>query len=116
MSKKLGGWAFLGGLIIAVLISLVYANSATVPSWVVPVLAILGLIVGFFNIREKELVLFLVASVAFMISFSSLSSVTYLMGNTVGNIFSTLFNLLGAFIAPAAAINAIKAIYHISKD
>jgi len=39
------------------------------------VLAILGLIVGLFNVTDKEMVRFLVASIAFMVTFNSLSDI-----------------------------------------
>ena len=106
---KLGFWAFLIGLILAVIISIF--SAASTPSWAIWVLAILGLIVGLFNVTGKEVQIFLIAAVAFVVSFQSLS-VVYLGWAVV----STFFSLMSAFIAPAAAIVAIIALFKIAKD
>ncbi|MBS3159834.1 hypothetical protein J4436_03520 [Candidatus Woesearchaeota archaeon] len=113
LKSKIGIWSFIVGLVIAFLISVVKA--ADTPTWSVLLLAILGAIVGFLNITDAEIKLYLVASIAFLISFQSLATVveTLLLG---WQAVSAFFQLMSVFIAPGAAIVAIKALYTISRD
>ncbi|MBI4439612.1 hypothetical protein HY638_01425 [Candidatus Woesearchaeota archaeon] len=112
-SSKLGIWAFAIGLILAIIIALVSASAP--PAWALVLLAILGLVAGLLNITDKEVQAFLVASIAFLLSFQSLGNVSKVLpvgAEAVG----AFFNLLGVFIAPAAAVVAVKALYNLTKD
>jgi hypothetical protein len=55
---KIGKWAFIIGLVLAVLAGLLFQ-----PGWALWVLAILGVIVGFLNITAEETRGFLLASI-----------------------------------------------------
>lgn len=113
MMKNLGGIVFIVGLILAAIIGIISANN--VPQWAVIIMAILGLLVGFLNVQDKETMLFLVASIAFLMSFGSLSDVitTLLAGwKAVG----AFFQLMTVFVAPAAAVVAVRAVYGLAKD
>ena len=110
---KLGAWAFIIGLFLAVILG--FLVGASTPDWAIFVLVVLGLIVGILNVKGKVVQKFLIAAIAFMFSFQSLSYMFSVMTNNwpaVGN----FFGLLNVFIAPAAAIVAIKALYTIAKD
>lgn len=99
-TEKIGGWAFILGLVIAILFGLIGYN----PSWAIGLLVVLGLIVGFLNITDKETVPFLVASIALLAAGSA----------NLGELWVNLNGLLGnisVFVAPAAIIVAIKAVY-----
>lgn len=111
-----GAWAFIIGLILAIVVALVSALGGTaVPTWAVIVLAIIGIIVGLLNVTGRETQRFLIAAIAFLLSFSSLGKVIEALKlNWVG--VDTFFYLLSIFVAPAAAIVAIKALFAISKD
>lgn len=114
--ESLGAWAFIIGLVLA----LVLAITPTLLSsgWTVLVLGIVGIIVGLLNIGDKELMLYLIANIAFISAATGFSSVlaTLPIGN-VGVSFLTGFvhNIL-LFVAPGAAVVALKALYEISKD
>ena len=111
--SKLGGWAFLIGLAVAILIAVFYSTAP--PQWSVIVLAVLGLVVGLLNVADKEVRLFLIAAVAFMLGFQALSAVVTSLAfgwTAVG----TFFDLLNVFVAPAAAVVALNALYKITKD
>ena len=111
--KSFGGIIFVAGLVLAAIIAVF--SAAAPPAWAVFVLAVIGLIVGIINITEKETMLFLVSSVAFLISFSSLSAVFTILA--LGwEAVSVFFGLMNVFVAPAAAVVAIKAIFRLSKD
>lgn len=114
MAKKdgmpaLGAWAYLLGLAIAIVAG---AFNAT-DSMVALVLGVLGLLVGLMNITEKEVPNFLVAGIAFLLSATALSK----LGLELGQVWMTgVFNNIAAFVAPAVAIVALKAVYDLSKN
>lgn len=111
--ESIGAWAFMIGLLLAIVIALVFATKT--PAWAIFVLAVLGLIVGLLNITDKEVQKFLVAAIAFMLSFQSLAYVSQAI--TFGwEAVGAFFRLMGIFIAPAAAVVAIKALFQMSKN
>ena len=110
---KLGVWAFIIGLILSIVIAIIAAASP--PAWAIIVLAILGIIVGLLNVTDKEVSLFLVAGIGFILSFQALAGIaeTVVLGwDAVG----TFFSLLAIFIAPAVAIVAVKALFNVARD
>jgi hypothetical protein len=112
---KLGAWAFIIGLVLAIIIAVWSGlNKTATPPWAVILLAVLGIIVGLLNITGAEVQKFLVAAIAFLLSFSSLGTVLKALVNWTG--VDTFFYLLAVFIAPAAAIVAIKALFAIAKN
>jgi len=115
MSKsyaKYGSWAFIIGLIITIVAGFI---STTLDPQYALVLGILGLIVGLINVTDRETQLFLVATVALMLSASSLASVVS-FSPQAAQILQTILNYIVAFVSPAAAIVALKAVYDISKE
>jgi uncharacterized membrane protein YczE len=119
MYSKVGSWAFIAGLIIAIIISLAgaFSGQATPPAIAALIIAIVGIIVGLLNVMEHEVNQFLIASIAFLISFAALDFVVRSIPVlNAGGVLSTFLTLLQVFVAPAAAIVSIKAIYNISKD
>ncbi|MEM2948475.1 MAG: hypothetical protein QXG02_03010, partial [Candidatus Anstonellales archaeon] len=74
MMKKVqsfGPLAYIVGLVIAIIAGVVPLG-ANLVVWVSLLLGLIGIFVGLMNIRDKEVLLFLVAAMAFMISASSL--------------------------------------------
>jgi hypothetical protein len=111
---KLGPWAFIIGLLIATV--------AAFTGQVFWMLGILGLIVGLMNITDRELSLYLIASLTFLLSANTLSvTLTRLIDfvpfikAAMGFIDPLLANIT-LFVAPGAAVVALKALYAISKD
>jgi len=111
--EKIGAIAFYVGLVLAVIIAIVSVGQ--VASWAVIVLGILGVIVGLLNVTDKETVPFLVATIGFLVSFGALSTLISTLALGWGGV-QTFFTLLQVFIAPAAAIVAIKTLYEVAKD
>lgn len=101
MGVEIGKWAFVVGLVLAVLAGLV--TSLNVPLTVY-VLAVLGIVVGFLNVTEKETVPFLVATIALMLTSTSLA----VLGVAT---LTAIFTNVAVFAAPAALVVAIKAVY-----
>jgi len=104
----IGFWAFIVGLIIAV-VGGILSPANTV---LVVILIILGLIVGLLNITGKEILLFLVAAIALIVVgrvFEPLS----LLG--IGEILDNIVSYIAIFMAPAAVVAAIKALWSVGK-
>ena len=100
---KLGNWAFIVGFIVAILAGLVMKS---LNIWVVSLLVILGLIVGFLNVTQREATPFFIAAIAL-----------FAAGTANLGVFQNYINLnqaldaIGVFVAPAAIIVAIKQVY-----
>jgi hypothetical protein len=114
MLKKVGPWSFILGLAVAV-VSAITGN-------VFWLLGILGLIVGLLNITEKEMSNYLLASMTFLLSANTLSlTLTKLVESipVISNWLTFVDPLLAnitLFVAPGAAVVALKALYSLSRD
>ena len=108
--EKLGSWAFIAGIVLAIVFG--FLNSA---SWVAPVLVILGLVIGFLNITDKEVNSFLVAAVALILS----GNAGQLLETTiplVGGYLAVMLNNLVVLMAPAAIVVAVKAVWELASN
>src|SRR3989338_7259440 len=101
MGNHIGGWAFLIGVIIAV----IFGFLGTLSSTVLAILVVLGLIVGILNIAEKEVNQFLIAGVVLVIV-SSLSQNVFSSVAFIGNIFDAIL----ALFVPATIVVALKSV------
>lgn len=107
----IGSWAFMFGLVLAVLAGLGFAESG----WAYLTLGILGLIVGFLNINEHESVPFLVAAIALIVAGTGLGNILYAVPGA-GKQFLSILHYIVSFVAPAAAIVALKTLYEIGRS
>ena len=95
----LGRWALIIGIILAVL-----AGFTRIPSLPI-VLFVLGLIVGFLNIKEKESSDFLIAVVALMVIGVS--------GFQLGTLTATVTSILKSFLALVSAAGLVVALKQV---
>ncbi len=102
----IGRWAFVIGLIISVL-----AGFTTI-SYSTSALFVLGLIVGFLNVNEKESHHFLLAVIALLLVGSSVDRLTVSPTNSVATIVSTF----SSFVSAAGLVVAIKEVLNFAKD
>ena len=115
MGSKFGQWAFIAGVLIAAVVGVFSAKlSSDTLGMLVLALVILGLVVGFLNVSEKETTAFLVASAALLIT--NTAGVTLAKIPTVGDSLAGVVNQIGVFVAPAAILVALKAIWALAKD
>ena len=112
VSGKLGAWAFIVGLVIAILAGFM---TPTIDATYALVLGVIGLIVGVLNVSDKEIPLFLVAALAFLLAASSMGGVLGTIP-AIGAFIPTMLNYIVVMVGPAAAIVGLKAIYDIAKD
>jgi hypothetical protein len=109
--EKIGGWAFLLGVLIAVLAGLLSGFlDSTTAGFVTLALVVLGLVVGFLNIGDKEINDFLVAAIAVvLLGTANLTAIPW-----VGTYLALMVLNVAAFVAPAALVVALKAIYTLA--
>jgi hypothetical protein len=116
MAKKLnlvGSWAFLIGVILALVIGIFSGldiadmNSSLMTS----VMIVLGIIIGLFNIADKETMPFLMSGIALIIA--SVFGMSIMIQVKVAS--ATLAALLLIFI-PATIIVAIRNVFSLAKE
>lgn len=110
-SKLVGKWVFLIGLVVAILAGFITTGSVYVPF----VLFVLGLVVGFLNIGEKDSSKFLIALIALIIlGVGSLSALT-VIGTLVTGYLSAILGNFVAFVAAAGLVVSIKVVLETSR-
>lgn len=114
MEGKMGQYAFIVGVILAVLAGLVSKALAQYTGIVVLVLVILGLVVGFLNITEKEMTPFLVAAVALIVTGTASNSLAVIPA--VGPYLQNIVQNIAVFVTPAALIVSLKAVNALARD
>ena len=125
MWSKIGSWAFLIGVIIALIVGLYAAwnlesSGETFGGTIAWVLAVLGAIVGIVSaygmgtITEKEVPNFLLAGIALVVMYGVFKGIS--MDPWIGSLLHGISMSLSILIAPAVGILAIKAIWDIGKD
>jgi len=120
--NSLGAWAFLLGVILAVVIGL-SASLIPIPvlnkynTAIYAILLILGLIVGFMNITGKDSEKFmLAAAVLVIVSKFGMDNVSgTLIGIGVGDVITSVFGALLVLFVPATIVVALKTVFSIAK-
>ncbi|MCW4032819.1 MAG: hypothetical protein NWF08_05445 [Candidatus Bathyarchaeota archaeon] len=117
MKAKIGEWAFIAFIIIAILAGLAAGmGGGTALGWVTLVMVILGIIVGLTTITTKEASTFLMAAIALLVANGGgIFLVIDQVIAPLGTIINAILNNIAAFVAPAAIILAVKAIIGITK-
>jgi len=110
----IGFWAFILGLVIAVVFGILVALGMAMGAMpaIIIVLIILGLVVGFLNITAKEILLFLVATIALIVVGGVFAPLKVL---AIGNMLDSILALVATLMAPAAVVAAIKALWAVGK-
>jgi len=107
IGTKLGAWAFLIGVVLAV----IHGALGQVEGMVVTALVIIGLIVGLLNVTGSETTPFLMAGVSLVI-------VSALGSDVLGTIawIGRILAALNAIFVPATIIVALKTVFTIARD
>ena len=114
-SKKFGEWAFIIGVIIAVVIGLFSTKlTQTQTGWLVLLLVVLGLLVGLLNITAKESTSFLIAAAALLITGTTGDTLGKIP--TIGIYLTSIVQQIGVFVTPAAIVVALKSIQSLAKS
>ena len=119
MVKTIGVWAFILGVIIALLIGVAAAfmqlDTGTI-GMISASMVLLGLIVGILNITEAEVSGFIIAAIGLTSGSIAIAGMGPLLPPTMGQMVTTAFSIFGLFVAGAVFIPALKAVYRISKN
>jgi uncharacterized membrane protein len=122
--EKIAHWAFVAFVIIAIVMGLIvgymvnqsYSNTATVDSDVTLILLVLGIIVGLVKITAKEVTPFLIAAIALIAaSISNVWSPLTTINALLYDWATYIVHYITAFVAPAAVIIAIKAVFAMER-
>jgi len=109
--EVIGSYAFIAGVLIAVIASVVSLDTTLVTE----ALVVLGIIVGLINVTEKETQPFLVAAVSMVL-------VAYMAGTgfedvpVIGQALKVTLRGIITFVSPAVIIVALKQIYSVAKS
>ncbi|MEI6731566.1 MAG: hypothetical protein WCK90_02695 [archaeon] len=110
-----GAWLFVVGIVLACVVGIVAGNR--INSYVLGVLATLGLILGFF-VAEKDVKTFLLASVSLVVvSYAGISGLILsaaLSGINIGEVLSGVLGALLVLFVPATIIVVIKTVFSIA--
>jgi len=112
----IGAYAFIAGLLVALVLGLAPGVLPS-KSYTVLLLGVLGIIVGLLNIGDKELQLYLVANIAFLAGSAGFQAVLAALpiAGFTAYLIAIVQNIV-LFVAPGAAVVALKALYDVSKD
>ncbi len=116
MDKRIGSWAFIIGVVIAILAGIFAGISATYAGAIALVLVVLGLIVGFLNVSPKEATSFVIASVGLMAAGKADLTVINTLIPTLGTILQSILSNIVVFIAPAAIVVSLIAVKALAED
>ena len=110
----IGFWAFIVGLVLAVVFGILAVMGIAMGAMpaIIIILIILGIIVGALNITAKEILLFLVATIALIVVggvFAPLKTFG------VGAVLDAILALVATLMAPAAVIAAIRALWAVGR-
>ena len=106
---NVGKWAFLAGILLAVL-----AGFFTIP-YIMTILAVLGLVVGFLDITSRESHKYLMSVVALLIIGTASISAFSALGSFYGLTEAIITNAI-AFIGASGLVVAIKEILTVGRD
>ena len=136
MLKTLGSWLFFIGIVVAILAGLVFgigysldANNTNLANMAAPlgaIVAVLGFLVGILSffalgtITHDRIPTFLIGALALVLigAASTIWTTTWNFGNWIGLVkfFSEITTYLAIFVAPAAGLLAIRAIWDAGKS
>jgi len=116
MGKDIGHYAFLIGVVIAILAGLgtsLAALDASIAGIISLILLVLGLIVGYLNIGQKEVQKFLIVALAIGAWGSGMFVPIGSFIPLIGSLVDAVIINISAFVAPAAIVVALKAFYDL---
>ncbi len=127
LEQKIGAFAFIVGVILAIVMGLAVGVMGTAEwmGYIPLILVLLGIIVGFLNIGDKEVMPFLVAAIALMVvgtvgTLQVPGAEETVLGNIdtlippLGTVLAYIVSYITVFAAPAALIVALIDFYRLA--
>ena len=116
MQKMVGKWAFIIGVVIAVILGLIGGMLGTATPWLLSLLILFGLIVGFLNVAGEDTKDFMIASVILVITaYMGNAATTLATMEIIGTYISGILTAILAFVVPATVVVALKEVYTLAK-
>jgi len=125
MNKKtkraIGGWAFLIGVVLSlcvgVFVGILGMNLGdTALANTMAILMLAGIIIGLFNITEKEVAPFLFSGVVLIVASALGGGVSSMLPERIAITWAMTLGALMAIFVPATIIVAIKHVFAMAKD
>jgi hypothetical protein len=107
--QKAGSWAFIGGVVLALIAGMYPIGTA-----LTAILVILGLLVGFLNVTGKETNSFLFASLVLVVMGGFGGQVFMAVGDA-GILLANMLSAILLFVIPSALVVSLKAIYVLAE-
>lgn len=116
MEKKIGQYSFIIGVIIAVILGLAIPALVDATPWLVSLLILFGLIVGFLNVADKQSKDFLIVGVILvLLSYAGGAGTTLGGVMYIGAYLQGVFQALMAFIIPAVVVVGLKIVWGLAE-
>ena len=117
MEKKVGEISFVLGVVLAVILGLIGGYLGTLEPWLISVLIVLGLIVGFVNITGKDTKDFVWMAVALVLVIyaGGASGILTTKLLYIGEYLAGVLSAVMAFVVPAVVVVALKEIYALAQ-
>jgi hypothetical protein len=112
-----GAYAFILAIIIAVIVGLASVAVDLGPDmakWIPVILVILGAVVGFLNIADKEIARFLLATIAFVVA--GAAGTMFMQIPEIGVYIAGILGYIAMVAAPAAVVVGLKEVWNIGSS
>ena len=117
MEEKMGDYAFIIGVVVAVVLGIASPALGGATTWLTSLLILAGLVIGFLNVTGKETKEFLMVSLALVITaFAGNASGTLGSVQVLGPYLQGILNSILAVVVPATIVVALKDIWGLTKE
>jgi len=115
----IGAWAFLIGVVLALVVGLFSVVAGeTINQGVLGVLAILGLVVGYF-VSDKDIHTFLIAAVSLvLVSFAGIQGLVLsaaILGVSINKLITNILGALMFLFIPSTIVVVLKSVFSIAQ-
>ena len=114
--NQIGSWAFIIGVLIAIIGGAVGGSIIALSPWITTVLVILGLVVGLLNITQEEFSDFLIAVIALAVVSVGTTAAQLSAIPGIGMVLQSIVTNITVFVAPAGLVVALTTIYKLAKS
>ncbi|MEM4295824.1 MAG: hypothetical protein QXS91_03395 [Candidatus Anstonellales archaeon] len=113
--KSLAPKLFIAGFVLAIIIGAWAGSTGQQIPGLYYLLLVLGVVVGWFNVTDKEALLYLVSVLALLSGVSFLNNLFEALPD-VGKTLASMLSYLTVFLASGAALVALRNLYELTKD
>jgi hypothetical protein len=111
MRHEMGHYAFVGGVLLAIIAGLVQTTS----TFLAFSLIILGFVVGVLNWPAKDATHLLIAVIAILAAGSADFQMLNVTFDPLGTVLNSVFSFINVFVAPVALVVALKFVVYLAR-